>query len=95
MLALQILFAILYGIFVKAKVHTDQTLNPTKYPLFQDINVMMLIGFGFLMTFIKSYSWSALAYTFFTNAIVIEFYLLISPFWHRVFDSEASFSDPI
>ena len=88
MLALQILFAILYGVFVKAKVHNDQLLNPTTYPLFQDISVMMLIGYGFLMTFIKSYSWSALAYTFFTNAIVIELYFLVSAFWHRVFNSD-------
>jgi ammonium transporter Rh len=53
--------------------------------MFQDVNVMMLIGFGFLMTFIKKYSWSALSYTFFINAIVMQLYPLWQGFWHRVF----------
>jgi ammonium transporter Rh len=58
--------------------------NAIRYPAFQDVNVMMLIGFGFLMTFIKTYSWSALSYTFFINAIVVQLYILFSGFWSRV-----------
>jgi ammonium transporter Rh len=46
---------------------------------------MMLIGFGFLMTFIRTHSWSALSYTFFINAIVIELYILLKAFWQRIF----------
>lgn len=49
---------------------------------------MMLIGFGFLMTFIQSYSWSALAYTFFMNSIVVQLYILLSAFWERVFHQD-------
>lgn len=49
---------------------------------------MMLIGFGFLMTFIKSYTWSTLAYTFFLNAVIVQLYLLFQPFWHTVFHSD-------
>ncbi len=44
----------------------------------------MLIGFGFLMTFIKSHMWSALSYTFFINAIVVQLYILLNGFWKRV-----------
>ena len=62
---------------------TEQN-NVAFYPMYQDVNVMMLIGFGFLMTFIKLGSWSALAYTFFINAIVVQYYLLWSNFWHKV-----------
>lgn len=46
---------------------------------------MMLIGFGFLMTFVKNHSWSALSYTFFINAVVVQLYILLAPFWHKVF----------
>lgn len=53
--------------------------------MFQDVNVMMLIGFGFLMTFVKGYTWSALSYTFFINALVLQLYPLLQGFWHRVF----------
>jgi ammonium transporter Rh len=45
---------------------------------------MMLIGFGFLMTFIKTHALSALSYTFFINAIVIQLYVLLNPFWERI-----------
>jgi len=44
-----------------------------------------VVGFGFLMTFIKRYSWSALAYTFFINAIIVQTYILLKSFWQRVF----------
>jgi len=45
---------------------------------------MMLIGFGFLMTFIKNHCLSALSYTFFINAIVVQLYILLHAFWERI-----------
>ena len=47
---------------------------------------MILMGFGFLITFIKTHAWSALSYTFFINAIAIQYYILWSSFWNRVID---------
>jgi hypothetical protein len=44
----------------------------------------MLIGFGFLMAFSKSFSWSAVSYTFFMNAVMVQLYLLLSAFWKRL-----------
>lgn len=44
----------------------------------------MLVGFGFLMAFSKSLSWSAVTYTFFVNAVSIQIYILLSAFWKRV-----------
>jgi ammonium transporter Rh len=66
----------MYMIFVRPQVHNDSSLNLT-YTFYQDINVMVLLGFGFLMTFIRRYAWSALSYTFFINSIVIQLYILI------------------
>lgn len=62
----------------------SSTLNQERYPAYQDVNVMMLIGFGFLMAFSKSFSWSAVTYTFFMNAVLVQLYLLLSAFWKRV-----------
>ena len=56
--------------------------------MYQDVNLMMLIGFGFLMTFIRTNSWSALAYTFFINAVVVQLYVLFQPFWAKVLSEE-------
>lgn len=82
---LEIIICILYGIFVRVGAHNDSSLNSNYYPMFQDVNVMMLIGFGFLMTYIKNHSWSALIYTFFINAMIVQLYILLSAFWYRVF----------
>ena len=65
------------------------TLDSQRYPAFQDINVMMLIGFGFLMTFIRSYAWSAIAWTFLINAFVTQYYILLSPFWEKVLNHDS------
>jgi hypothetical protein len=78
--------AIFYGIFVRINPRSDSDMNQSSYPLYQDANVMMLIGFGFQMAYIKNYSWSALVYTFFINAVTIQLYILLSDFWGKVFN---------
>lgn len=45
------------------------------------------MGFGFLMTFIRSYAWSAISWTFLINAFITQFYILLNPFWDRVFNT--------
>ena len=85
MIVVEILIVVLYGVFVRVQPHNDMQKNQTYYPMYQDVNVMMLIGFGFLMTFIKRHAWSALSYTFFINAVVVQLYILLAGFWHRVF----------
>ena len=47
------------------------------YPFFQDIHVMMFIGFGFLMTFLRRYSFSSVAFNFLVAAFVIEWAILV------------------
>nr|XP_012224503.1 PREDICTED: ammonium transporter Rh type A [Linepithema humile]XP_012224504.1 PREDICTED: ammonium transporter Rh type A [Linepithema humile] len=46
------------------------------YPLYQDIHVMIWIGFGFLMTFLKRYGQSAAGLTFLVAAILIQVALI-------------------
>ncbi|XP_034946674.1 ammonium transporter Rh type A isoform X2 [Chelonus insularis] len=49
---------------------------PLNYPLYQDIHVMIWIGFGFLMTFPKRYGQSAVGLTFLVGAILVQVALL-------------------
>ncbi|KAL6257968.1 hypothetical protein P5V15_011564 [Pogonomyrmex californicus] len=46
------------------------------YPMYQDVHVMIWIGFGFLMTFLKKYSQSAVGLTFLVGAILVQVALI-------------------
>jgi ammonium transporter Rh len=55
---LEIAMVILYGVFteynIEYKVKTENLENITNfYPMYQDIHVMIFIGFGFLMVFLR------------------------------------------
>ena len=39
---------------------------------------MIFVGFGFLMTFLKKYSFGAVGYNFFISALVIQWATLVS-----------------
>jgi ammonium transporter Rh len=75
----------MYAVFVRYEIQNNPDFNVNFYTYFQDIHLMVLVGFGFLMTFIRRYAWSALAYTFFINSLVIQLYVLVAGFWDRVF----------
>ena len=47
------------------------------YSFFQDVHVMMFIGFGFLMTFLRRYSFSSVSFNFLVAAFVLEWAMLI------------------
>lgn len=48
---------------------------------FQDVHVMIIVGFGFLMTFLKRYSWSALGFNFLFSAFTIQWAILVQGFF--------------
>lgn len=54
------------------------------YPMFQDVHVMIFIGFGFLMTFLHQHSFNAIGMTLFIGALVIQIAILTNGFWHNV-----------
>ncbi|CAG4938575.1 unnamed protein product, partial [Parnassius apollo] len=49
---------------------------------FEDTHVMIFIGFGFLMTFLKKYCYSALGFNWFLAALVVQWALLCQSFYH-------------
>ncbi|XP_064471208.1 ammonium transporter Rh type A-like [Ornithodoros turicata] len=62
----------------------DPRKNPLEqyYSMFQDVNVMVFVGFGFLMTFLRRYSYSALGLNLLLSAIAIQFAVLMRGVWH-------------
>uniref|UniRef100_A0A673TWQ9 Ammonium transporter Rh type A n=1 Tax=Suricata suricatta TaxID=37032 RepID=A0A673TWQ9_SURSU len=69
--ALEVAMIVLFGIFVKYDIeqmdlHQPNTTNSTEvdrylelHSLFQDVHVMIFVGFGFLMTFLRNYGFSS------------------------------------
>lgn len=52
---------------------------------FQDVHVMIFVGFGFLMTFLKRYSFGAVGYNMFISALVLQWATLINGWLHHAF----------
>ena len=50
--------------------------------VFQDVHVMIFIGFGFLMTFLKKYGLSAVSLNLICSALAIEVFTLVYGFFH-------------
>jgi ammonium transporter Rh len=56
---------------------------------------MIFIGFGFLMTFIKTMSWTALSYNWIVSCWAFQISILTLGFWHKVIDKEAGLKSKI
>jgi ammonium transporter Rh len=53
-----------------------------KYAPYQDVHVMIFIGFGFLMTFVKTGSLQALAYNWIISVWCLQWGIMSNQFWH-------------
>ncbi|KIH55575.1 hypothetical protein ANCDUO_14267 [Ancylostoma duodenale] len=79
----QIVFMVLFGLFGKYDTATmpegseDSVPMAVKYPLFQDTHVMIFIGFGFLMTFLKRYGFSAISINMLLACFTIEWGMIV------------------
>ena len=99
--AFEILIIIFYILFVSfkntAKFTLDDDIQATAqnemkayYALFQDVHVMIFIGFGFLMTYLKSHSWTSVATTFVLGAFSIQWGILCLGFFTALFHNKWS-----
>eukprot|EP00475_Leptophrys_vorax_P004965 TRINITY_DN1298_c0_g1_i1.p1 TRINITY_DN1298_c0_g1~~TRINITY_DN1298_c0_g1_i1.p1 ORF type:complete len:479 (+),score=117.87 TRINITY_DN1298_c0_g1_i1:84-1439(+) len=84
--ALLILYATCTGYDISMpQDEVQQSLN-RQYPMFQDVHVMIFIGFGFLMTFLSKYGWSAVSVNFYLACLAIQWSILVRGFCNQVYD---------
>ncbi|KAI7807517.1 rh family, C glycoprotein, like 1 isoform X1 [Triplophysa rosa] len=99
----QIAMIILFGVFIRYDEESDahwiehmkeENISSHmendfyyRYPSFQDVHVMIFVGFGFLMTFLKRYSFGAVGFNFLIAAFGIQWALLMQGWFHS-FDKE-------
>lgn len=95
-LLLQGATAILFAVFVRYNHETDAALwhwgNHSnsdnefyfRYPSFQDVHVMVFVGFGFLMAFLQRYGFGSVGFTFLLAAFALQWSTLIQGFFHSL-----------
>jgi len=71
----------------RGSVEQSQTHINNVYPMFQDVHVMIFIGFGFLMTFLKKYGLSAVSLNMLISALSIQWTILVHGFFHLHYDA--------
>ena len=86
----------LFVLFVRydSKTVRPATADPTaakdlvqsQYPLFVDVHVMIFVGFGYLMTFLRRNMYMSVGMTFILACLCIQWYILCAGFWESVFD---------
>ena len=47
------------------------------YPFFRDVNIMIFFGFGFLMTFLRRFGYSAIGFTLLISSLVVQYSLVV------------------
>ncbi|XP_067357496.1 ammonium transporter Rh type C-like 2 isoform X1 [Channa argus] len=96
----QIAMIILFGVFIRYNPESDAHWQDYRkqnnissniendfyyrYPSFQDVHVMIFVGFGFLMTFLKRYSFGAVGFNFLVAAFAIQWALLMQGWFHSL-----------
>ncbi|CAG5131855.1 unnamed protein product [Candidula unifasciata] len=88
LMVIQITFFALFGLFVDY----DSEARPRQYGLsesnnnsavFQDVHVMIFVGFGFLMMFLRRYGFSSMGLNLLLAAITIQWSTLVGGFLHH------------
>lgn len=54
------------------------------YPMWMDVHVMIFIGFGFLMVFLKTHSWTSIGFNYLVAAWAMQCCVLFQGFWKCV-----------
>eukprot|EP00591_Stephanopyxis_turris_P005547 CAMPEP_0195529264 /NCGR_PEP_ID=MMETSP0794_2-20130614/31737_1 /TAXON_ID=515487 /ORGANISM="Stephanopyxis turris, Strain CCMP 815" /LENGTH=540 /DNA_ID=CAMNT_0040660545 /DNA_START=51 /DNA_END=1673 /DNA_ORIENTATION=- len=99
-LVVEVVLIILFSLFVaysdeaKSTNATAEAELGTHYPFFQDVNVMVFVGFGFLMTFLHKYGFSAVGYNFVISAFAIQMAILCTGLFERVYENSAEGPHP-
>ena len=96
----QVVIVILYALFtnyedgvhpatmnkeIKEMSSTEKTQS--YYPLFMHVNLMVFVGYGFLMAFLKTHSWTSVAYSMLIGAYALQITILFQGLFHQIFKS--------
>ena len=86
LLIFQLTIAILYTIFVNYPATTSEptATYALNSPATFNVAAMVVIGFGLLLTHLRTGSWSGAAFSLFIIAVTVQYYVLWALLWQSV-----------
>jgi ammonium transporter Rh len=73
----------------------DNVLTSAEYDIFRDILVMLLLGFGFLMTFLGKYGLSAVGFCMLLSVLAIQLNVFVEPLVRFLYNGKSDVEFPI
>ncbi|KAL7539908.1 hypothetical protein ACHAXR_009726 [Thalassiosira sp. AJA248-18] len=81
---LVLIFLFIFG----TKYNEEEAYSPDEYMIYRDIMMMLLIGFGYLMTFLRKYGLGAVGFTMLLTALGMQLSIFMELFVRRMYGSE-------
>lgn len=77
---------VIYAVYFKhiPVAATEAAIGSVLYPYFQDIHIMIFVGFGFLLTSFHRFRLSSLVHCFWVAAIAVQYYFLWNALWEPI-----------
>jgi len=82
--------AALILLFLFGTTYDSRDYSPSEYVIFRDIMVMLLLGFGFLMTFLAKYGLGAVGFTMMVSAIAVQLNIFVELFCRFIYGDGGS-----
>ncbi|KAM8976401.1 RH-like protein [Pelodytes ibericus] len=79
LLSLQVIFILLF-LFLISEDYKNDREDPKHYSAFQDVNVMILLGFGFLFASLKKFGFSGVGFNFLIVAFGVQWAIILNTF---------------
>ena len=82
----QIVSIVLFGLFASYETPNEDTgAGASEFVYYNNVAFMMLIGFGYLMSFLRYYPLGAIGFTFLVTVVCVQWGILLDGFWERVY----------
>ncbi|KAJ5076306.1 rh50 isoform b [Anaeramoeba ignava] len=89
----EVAMLVIYGLWMDYDTSYNQDSGETDervdlfYYFFIDVAIMIFVGFGFLMVFLKRYGYSSAGYTYFISAVAFQWAIVTNSFFAQANDS--------
>jgi len=87
LILIQAFFIIIYGLWIRYPAQGDEQY----WSMTRDVSIMIFFGFGFLMTFLRRYAYSAIGYTLLISSLVVQWSIPLQGFFNTIYHTNNDF----